>query len=469
MPAAKSHLALPDRYVALRHVANGGMASVWVAEDRALGREVAVKLLATQFLDDPRAVRRFLREARAAAALSSHPHVVTIYDVGEHDGRPYMVMEHLDGGSVADAVRDGRRVPPGRALAWLRDAASALDAAHAQGVVHRDVKPANLLLDRRGRLAVGDFGIARVAFEDTLTATGQVLGTASYIAPEQVRGEPATAASDVYSLGVVAYRLLTGRRPFALDNFVAQARAHVEDDPPRASQLEPSLPTSVDAPLLRALAKDPGARWPSATAFVDALARALAGVESTAATRVHTLAAPTGPRRRWLAWGALGVVALTAALVVLLVGGGTDKRARPTPVRSPAASPPVARPLPRPTTATPTPTPADDPAALNDRGFALVQSGRYAEAIPILGRAVDGACQAGAGLTCAYALYNLGHSLRLAGRPAQAIPILERRLQFDDQRDVVRRELDLARREAGGMAPSREHGKNGKSGKSGKD
>src|SRR2546430_4516351 len=326
MPVAKPGLALPDRYVALRHVANGGMASVWVAEDRALGRQVAVKLLAAEFVDDPRAVRRFIREARAAAALSSHPHVVTIYDVGEHGARPYIVMEHLDGGSVADAVQDGRSVSPARALAWLRQTASALDAAHAQGVVHRDVKPANLLLDGRARLAVADFRIARVAFEDTLTATGQGLGPASYIAPEQVRGEPATPASDVYSLGIVAHRLLTGRRPFAADNFVAQARAHVEEDPPRASYVQPSLPSAVDGPLLRALAKDPARRWPSATAFVDALGRALAGAAPTAA--VPRQVASAAHRRRRPAVGVLallGAFAPPVGIVVLLSGGGRGR------------------------------------------------------------------------------------------------------------------------------------------------
>ena len=284
MPAVTPRVSLPERFEILTHVANGGMASVWSAEDRVLERTVAVKLLAEQFLDDAPAKARFMREARAAAALSSHPHVVTIFDVGEHDGRPYIVMEYLAGGSVADAVSGGRPVPPERALTWLRAAAGALDAAHEQGVVHRDVKPGNLLLDDRGRLAVVDFGIARVALGDELTVTGQVLGTASYMSPEQVRGEPVTTASDVYSLGVVAHRLLTGRRPFAAVNFAAQARAHVEDDPAPASASNPDLPPAVDGVLRRALAKDPAERWPSAAAFVDALERAFEPGEPTSAT-----------------------------------------------------------------------------------------------------------------------------------------------------------------------------------------
>src|SRR5436305_8255883 len=334
MPTTRPRVSLPDRFELLNHVANGGMASVWAAEDRVLGRTVAVKLLAEQFLDDEPAKARFMREARAAAALSSHPHVVTIFDVGEHDGRPYIVMEHLAGGTVADAVSGGRPAPQGRALAWLRAAASALDAAHEHGVVHRDVKPGNLLLDDRGRLAVVDFGIARVALGDALTATGQVIGTASYMAPEQVRGKPATPASDIYSLGVVAHRLRTGRRPFAADNFAGQAHAHVAEDPPAASSVSPALPPAVDPVLLRALAKEPQARWPSATAFVDALEGALRHPEPTAATR--PLAAGATPwssaRRRGgrrLPLVALGAAALAALALALLASGGRDPRAAP--------------------------------------------------------------------------------------------------------------------------------------------
>src|SRR3954467_11080934 len=238
-------ISLPERYRVVRHVANGGMASVWEAHDQLLGRSVAVKLLASHLSEDERARRRFQREARAAAGLSSHPNVATIYDVGEHEGRTFMVMELLTGGTVADNIRAGEDIPPATALRWLRDAAGALDAAHAQDVVHRDVKPSNMLLDEHGRLAIADFGIARLALEDQLTATGTVLGTAAYISPEQAVGDPATASSDLYALAVVAYELLTGQRPFQAENFAAQARAHVEDPPPRATDLKPSLPPEV--------------------------------------------------------------------------------------------------------------------------------------------------------------------------------------------------------------------------------
>jgi eukaryotic-like serine/threonine-protein kinase len=184
MPHAGLTIELPDRYAGVRHVANGGMAAVWAAEDQVLGRLVAIKLLAAHLAEDERAVHRFMREARAAATLSSHPHVVTIYDVGEHGGRPFIVMEHMAGGSLAAVVRK-RRPPLDDSLRWLGEAAGALDAAHERGIVHRDVKPGNLLLDERRRLGVADFGIARLAWETSVTQTGQVLGTAAYLSPEQ--------------------------------------------------------------------------------------------------------------------------------------------------------------------------------------------------------------------------------------------------------------------------------------------
>src|SRR3954452_21907565 len=270
-----ARVSLPERYRVVRHVANGGMASVWEAQDELLARPVAVKLLASHLSEDDRARQRFQREARAAAAVSNHPNVVTIYDVGEDDGRTFMVMELLTGGTVADKLREGGRIDPRTAMQWLHDAASALDAAHAADVVHRDVKPANMLLDDAGRLAIADFGIARLALEDQLTATGTVLGTAAYISPEQAVGDPATASSDRYALAVVAYELLTGQRPFEAENFAAQARAPVEDDPAPPSERNPDLAPEVDAVLARGLEKAPEARYGSAGELVDRLDDAL--------------------------------------------------------------------------------------------------------------------------------------------------------------------------------------------------
>ncbi len=291
---ARKDLGLPERYAALRHVANGGMASVWCARDHALRRNVAIKLLAERFADDDDANARFLREARAAARLSGHPNVVMIYDVGEAaaDGRAFIVMEFLAGGTVADALRvdSVRRV---HAVKWVREAASALDYAHSRGVLHRDIKPANLLLDRDRTLHVADFGIARLGTEDTITGDGQVLGTASYLAPERALGQPATDASDRYSLAVVAFESLVGERPFTSQHFAAQARQHVEEEPPAASERNRALPPAVDAVLARGMAKRPEDRWPSAQDFAQALETAL----TEAATKPHRVAAAARPTR----------------------------------------------------------------------------------------------------------------------------------------------------------------------------
>ena len=200
-------------------------------------------------------------------------------------------MELMRGGSVADVLRKGARIEHQRALRWLGEAASGLDAAHAAGIVHRDVKPANLLLDDRDRLGIGDFGIARLAWEEQVTQTGQVLGTAAYISPEQAMGEPATAASDRYALAVVAFELLTGEKPFQAEHFAAQARAQIEDDPPRVSELDPELSERVDDVIDRGMAKDPDDRWSTAEEFVERLGEALTPpprrkpVPATTATR----------------------------------------------------------------------------------------------------------------------------------------------------------------------------------------
>jgi eukaryotic-like serine/threonine-protein kinase len=294
---AGSGLKLPERYELRRHIASGGMASVWCAEDLVLRRVVAIKVLAEQFAYDESAVRRFQREARAAARVSAHPHVVTIFDVGDiepvSDGhgappRAFIVMEHLNGGTVAEAIRGGAPERP-EAMRWLRAAASALDHAHERGIVHRDVKPANFLLDDGRVLHVADFGIARVVSEDTITSSGELFGTAAYLAPEQALGKDATSASDRYALAVAAFELLTGERPFTAPHFAAQARQHIEDERPHASERQPALPASVDPVLVRGMAKRPEDRYATAGAFVDALEAAL---DSSATTPTRVLSEP---------------------------------------------------------------------------------------------------------------------------------------------------------------------------------
>jgi serine/threonine-protein kinase len=278
MPLA-SHIQLPERYRVTRHIASGGMASVWEVEDLLLGRVVAVKVLGAQYAADRGARARFAREARTAARASDHPHIATIYDIGEHGEDAFIVMEYFSGGTIADQLRgassSGPRVPRESALRWLREAASGLDHAHAAGIIHRDVKPGNLLLDRRQRLAVGDFGIARLADDTPVTQTGQLLGTAAYLSPEQAIGRPATAASDRYAFAVVAYELLTGTRPFAGGSPTAQVRQHAEAEPLPASDAAPGLPPAIDGVFARGLAKEPGERPASAAELVDEIEHAL--------------------------------------------------------------------------------------------------------------------------------------------------------------------------------------------------
>jgi eukaryotic-like serine/threonine-protein kinase len=275
------------------------MAAVWCAEDLVLGRTVAIKVLAERFARDDMAMRRFKREARAAARVSTHAHVVTIYDVGDLEvdprdvdssARPFIVMEYLAGGTVADAIRVGA-VRRQEAVRWIREAASALDHAHARGIVHRDIKPANFLLNRSRVLHVADFGIARLVSEDTITSTGELFGTAAYLSPEQALGREATGASDRYALTVAAFELLAGERPFDAPHFAAQARQHIEDDRPHASDRDRTLPPPVDEVLMRGMAKEPDERFETAGDFVNALETALSG--GIAVTTQRT----TAPRR----------------------------------------------------------------------------------------------------------------------------------------------------------------------------
>jgi serine/threonine-protein kinase len=509
--ASTARITLPDRYRVVRHLANGGMASVWEAHDELLDRSVAVKILGPHLSEDDRARRRFQREARAAAGLSSHPNVVTIYDVAEHDDRVFMVMELMRGGSVADRLRDGRPVPRETVLDWLQEAAGALDTAHDAEVVHRDIKPANLLLDERGRLAIADFGIARVAQEDQLTQTGQVLGTASYISPEQAVGEAATAASDRYSLAVVAYELLTGSRPFRGEHFAAQARAHVEDPPEPPSARRDGLPAAVDAVLLRGLAKEPKDRWRTAAEMVNRLEDALDGGPPTEPTRRIVPAPPPPPppapppaaaaaargpatpppRRRRAAiagppprrrstgalLGILAALILLAVLAVALLSGGGSTGTRERPTATPAKHRATATPTARATeTATPTatPTPTGTPAsggadlgragALQIQGFQANNAGDYARGADLSRQALD-ACAGTRQLNpCGYAAFELGKALNRSGQPDAAIPYLEQRLSYGASSDA-QHELDAARAAAGGKKPKK-HGNGGGSGNS---
>jgi serine/threonine-protein kinase len=488
MPVSEHRIALPERYRVVRHIANGGMASVWAAEDELLGRVVAVKVLSPAYAQDERANRRFLREARAGARLSDCRHVVTVYDIGEHDGRPFMVMELIAGGTVADRLKSDRKIPRALAMRWLREAGEALDCAHRHDVVHRDVKPANLLIDEHGRLAVGDFGIATVATEASVTQTGQVLGTAAYISPEQARGEPATAASDRYALACVAFELLTGRRPYSGEHPAAQARAHVEASVPSASAVG-ELPVAVDDVMRVALAKDPGKRPATADELLDALEDALDSDDfqpagpPTAVTTAHvpparaattgSLRAHPGPvRRRWPGLAAVAALAVVAGAAIAIAAGTGGGGSTPKTVATHGAAKAKAKPKVNAATqtatqaqsaatqaqTTPPPTPqqqaqskSDNPVALNNTGYSLILAGKAPEAVAPLQRSVDAfrAQQRTSEVDYAYALYNLGNALRLSGQPAAAIPYLQERLRISSyKRGVVKKELQTAQSQA---------------------
>jgi serine/threonine-protein kinase len=260
MTAAQAELLISGRYRLVERIATGGMGEVWRATDERLGRPVAVKVLRSEYADDPTFVERFRAEGRHAAMLS-HPGIAGVFDYGEVDGMAYLVMELVDGEPLAHVLAREPRQPVTRVLDVVAQAASALQAAHEAGVVHRDVKPGNLLIRPDGVVKVTDFGIARVVAATPITQTGMVLGTAPYLAPEQAAGEPATPSSDVYALGVVAYEALAGRRPFDGDTPVAIAAATQTATPP-------PLPDDVPAPVRvlvgQALEKDPARRPESA-------------------------------------------------------------------------------------------------------------------------------------------------------------------------------------------------------------
>lgn len=276
------------RYRLLDTLGEGGMARVWSAEDTRLERIVALKMLHPPYQTEPRVVRRFAHEAQLAARLV-HPHIVTIYDVGCDGERPYLVMEYVAGGSLQRLLAGAAPLALEQSVVLLRQLGDALDAAHAKGIIHRDVKPQNILLTPSGDVKVTDFGIARALNGAEQTTTELVLGSVCYIAPEQAQGQPATAAADLYSSGVVLYELLTGRRPFVAETALALALQHVAQPPIPPSALVPSLPAEVDAVVLRALHKDPAQRYASGAALAAALATALA---PSVASRMAEAAAP---------------------------------------------------------------------------------------------------------------------------------------------------------------------------------
>ena len=288
------------RYELGELLGRGGMAEVRRAVDQRLGRPVAVKQLRPDLAVDPTFQARFRREAQSAAGLN-HPTIVAVYDTGEEIDPssgvaiPYIVMELVEGQTLRDVLKDGRKILPERALELTQGVLDALSYSHKAGIVHRDIKPANVMLTPNGGVKVMDFGIARAVADTsaTMTQTAAVIGTAQYLSPEQARGETVDARSDLYSTGCLLYELLVGRPPFVGDSPVSVAYQHVRETPLAPSQLDPEISPEIDAVVLKALAKDPGDRYQSAKEMKDDISRLLAGQQTTAqqATAVVPLAA----------------------------------------------------------------------------------------------------------------------------------------------------------------------------------
>jgi beta-lactam-binding protein with PASTA domain/tRNA A-37 threonylcarbamoyl transferase component Bud32 len=284
------------RYQVVRKLGAGGMANVYLAEDQELGRHVAIKILNDRHANDDQFVERFRREAKNAAALS-HPNIVSIYDRGEAEGTYYIAMEYLDGRSLKELITSRGPAPLNVAIEYARQILSALRFAHRHGIVHRDIKPHNVLVDAEGRVKVTDFGIAR-AGTSQMTEAGSIVGTAQYLSPEQARGTGVDQRSDLYSLGIVLYELLTGTLPFNGDTPVEIAMKHLSQTPELPSALRPELPHELDLVVTRALAKDPDARYQNAEemdADLERLARGVAVSPETEESATQIMRAPTGP------------------------------------------------------------------------------------------------------------------------------------------------------------------------------
>jgi eukaryotic-like serine/threonine-protein kinase len=334
-----------DRYEVEGRIGAGGMAEVWRGHDRVLNRTVAIKTLLPQFARDASFVDRFRREAQAAARLN-HPGIVSVYDSGTDGDTPYIVMHLIEGRTLADFLESGKTLPPMQAAKIAEEVAEALAAAHAQGVIHRDIKPANIMITRDGKVLVMDFGIARlISGPETAPQTSAVMGTASYLSPEQAQGHSVDARTDIYSLGVVLYEMLTGRPPFTGDSPMAIAYKQVNATPEAPSSANPGVPPELDAVVMRALSKNPANRYQTGKEFADDLERARTGGQVMAtpllpasgeATQVISRPQPTsvlppmqdepgGSRKAWVgALLAILIMALLAAGAYLVVTMLTD-------------------------------------------------------------------------------------------------------------------------------------------------
>jgi YVTN family beta-propeller protein len=304
-----------------RLLGRGGMSSVYLAEHLRLHRKVALKLMAPELADDDRFRERFLRESQLAASLD-HPNVVPVYDADESGGVLYIAMRYVEGTDLRELLRRSSPLPPARAVAIVGQAAAGLDAAHRRGLVHRDVKPGNILIGEDDHVYVSDFGLTKQASSQSgLTATGQLVGTVDYVAPEQIQGEPVDGRADVYALACVLYETLVGAKPFEKDTEVATIWAHIQDPPPAPSAARPELPKGVDDVIARGMAKQPDERYATCRELVEAARREL-GVSSGEIPRPPSAAA-TRFDWRLIAGAAAAVVIAAAVVAVLLTRGGS--------------------------------------------------------------------------------------------------------------------------------------------------
>jgi len=450
---------LKDRYRLEQLLGRGGMASVWLAADEVLERPVAIKILSDTIASDPEFVARFRREARVAAGLS-HPNLIGIYDYAADSERPYLVMEYIEGETLAERISRGA---PTDCRELARELLGALAHIHAAGIVHRDVKPQNILIDAEGRAKLIDFGIALPADATSLTRTGQFLGTARFIAPEVARGGAASERSDLFSCGIVLrdccreagadslgglVESLSAERPesrpvsaaaglAALERLSSPDRFAVIDEPTLPYEVEPAPPTEDLEP--GSGGHDRGSRpWGRAVAVVALIGVAL----------VLALVVGRGDDS-----GNGGQATRKAAQQADREPGGTAVAAGDEGAAEvrPAAEEPEEDPEEEGSSES-VPTPAgSDPelgGALNEEGFQLINDGRYEEAVPVLEEAVRAFPPQTEDLDYGYALFNLGNALRLSGRPEEAIPVLERRLEIPNQTEAVSAELAMAREEA---------------------
>ncbi len=313
---------LNSRYELKKLIGSGGMADVYMATDSLLGRTVAVKILHPQYAKDPVFVARFRQEAQAAANLNQD-NIVNVYDWGIENSTYYLVMEYVEGRDLKDIILQGGQLLPERAAEIAMSICLALEAAHAQGVVHRDIKPQNIIVTYDSKIKVMDFGIARTTGGSAMTETGTIMGTAQYISPEQAQGRAADPRSDLYSLGIALYEMLTGKVPFDGENPVAIAYKHVREDPLPPSMINPDISPELEAVVMKALSKNPENRYQSAVEMYSDLERCLEGApvyatpvmprqEATlGATRAYP-AVPAAPRRRSLAWLWIGIICIVA-------------------------------------------------------------------------------------------------------------------------------------------------------------